>query len=348
MKVNSALYTSAITLILLQFVSTAAVYAAGEEAYKQGVKDYKGRDFRSAAEHFRKSIVEGNASAHTWLYMAHSYAAAGDKLKAYDAYKRVERMFSGKPAGQMAAAGIKKLGNLSSLRNRNIIKRSSGDKRGLPKSTNPDDWRSLPFKDRVIIYPANEQFGHPEVSKATEEIVRRAILTLPNHFYRTLEKGGVTVTIVPNIIDKWPDMVKNNALDKAAQELAKVGGRCYDRDVHIWQNGLVPGTLKADEAQKNDVLLNSTYHELGHAYDDCLGTYSQKSEAIKLYKADVEAMPPAFRKYLIYFAAGTTNSCSEACAELTAELLGSKVEEAKACAKYFPKLRKLVREKTGL
>ena len=354
-------HLSSIAICLLIAVSlplSPSVMAAGESSYQSGEAAYKQRKYAKAAELFWQSINEGNASAHAWLYMAHAYSAAGNREKAVDSYKRVAQIFKGQPAERIALSGLQKALNrpTSNIDTRVITTSTVGVNStatsmrpiSKPKTLNPDEYRILPLTDRVIVWRANPRFGHPNVTDTSVGAVSSAIRRLPKNIYKLLEDGGVTITIAPNIIDKWPDMVKNDSLDGAAQNLAQESGRCYGRDVHVWQNALANNSLSVNATRSSGFMVRSLYHELGHAVDDCLGRYSSSAEALKLHEQDVKEMPDVLRIKMNYYTQSGEKGCSEACAELFSNLLGANDSDAVICAQYFRRLNHFVRRKVKL
>lgn len=349
-------------LLTLTLAFPSSGIAAGESQYQSGLVAYKQKRYAEAADLFWQSITEGNSSAHAWLYMAHSYTAAGNKEKALDTYQQITQIFKGQPAEKMALAGIQKAsrmpaGRTASSSASTTTTASSSNTTATasppqpiskPKTQNPNDYRSLPLRDRVIVYKAHRKFGHPEVTPASADVVTTAIRRLPKHIYKILEDGGVTITVAPNIIDKWPDMVKNDSLDVDAQNLAQEGGRCYGRDVHVWQHSIQNGSLAVKGASNTGFILCSLYHELGHAVDDCMGSYSSSAEALKLHEQDVKEMPDNMRTKLNYYTQSGQKGCSEACAELFSQLLGAEDSDAVNCAIYFRRLQHFLRQKVRL
>lgn len=91
---------------------TAPVLAQQKTAqahFQEGVKHYKAGQYKSAAPLFWKSINEGNATPQAWLYMAHSYNAAGNKHKAIKTYKRIAKIFKDTKAARVAQTAVRKL-----------------------------------------------------------------------------------------------------------------------------------------------------------------------------------------------------------------------------------------------
>ena len=90
----------------------APVLSQNQEAqayFDGGVKQYKAGQFKSAAPLFWKSINKGNATPQAWLYMAHSYNAAGNKYEAIKTYKQIAKIYKNTKAARVAQTAIRKL-----------------------------------------------------------------------------------------------------------------------------------------------------------------------------------------------------------------------------------------------
>ena len=110
MKLNPWVTSISIVLILLSVQAPGlAESSSGISYYQAGLGAYKAGKYKTAAAYFWQSITAGNATPHAWLYMAHSYAGAGNKYKAIESYRKVASIFKGTPAERMALTAIKRL-----------------------------------------------------------------------------------------------------------------------------------------------------------------------------------------------------------------------------------------------
>lgn len=133
-------------LALSNFTPGFAQNTAGKIEYKAGLAAYKAGNYKTAATYFWKSITAGNATVHAWLYMAHSYSAAGNKNKAIETYRKVASIFKGTEAEKMALSAIKKLDPHNTWK----VKRSGAGKKISSYSSISSTNANLPKRARVF------------------------------------------------------------------------------------------------------------------------------------------------------------------------------------------------------
>lgn len=193
------------------------------------------------------------------------------------------------------------------------------------------------LRDRIAVVPP--LLDHPPVSPITVEAVRRAIDKLPAPIYDLLDKSGATITLAPNIIDKWPDagdLAKPFVQD---QTLGEEPGRTYGRDLYLYEREKVRGSTQLKEAQSPEFVVSILYQLLGHALDDVLGLPSNDPAFREALANDKENMTSAERESLSYFLVPM---------ECFAECAGSAIGGRKGTARHFPQASAWVRRKLSL
>jgi hypothetical protein len=266
------------TTLLLFFLTSLGLQlqpaiAAGESEYAKAMISYKKHLYQDAATQFWDSINKGNTSAAPWLHMAESNLAAGNTNDAIKNFHSVVKIYKGTHEASVAEAQLKKL--------------------------EPNGYRAL--KDRVsIMAPAP---GDPAVSQASIQTIKRAIDALPTFVYNILDDAGTTVTIGPNIIDKWPDGLLTPKPGMEEIMLSQENGRVYDRDIYIYEravtNPKVSKQLGPPYSQR--VMRTNFLYLIGHALDDCMGKLSSLKSFTEEYQEDVKGIPPELRKELNYY-----------------------------------------------
>jgi tetratricopeptide (TPR) repeat protein len=207
----------------------------------------------------------------------------------------------------------------------------------------PPAGTQIEFKHRINVVPP--QFDHPPVSESTIQTVSHVVETLPPNIYEILDRGGATVNISPNITDKWPDMLKGK-LDAEGLHLAQDAARCYGRDVYIYERKLIAGTTRlGDEIFDSASVTNVLYHEMGHALDECSGTFTKSKEFLDLYQEEVDSMSEEARNRLWYYTKPGYTGGREAFAETFAGLMGANGKDTDEVRNNFPRMRGWVRNK---
>lgn len=209
----------------------------------------------------------------------------------------------------------------------------------------PESSKSEEFKHRIYI--VKPRFNHQAVRQETINLVTRVVDNLPHNVYEALDKGGATVNISPNMVDKWPDSLKN--MDAAGLKLAQDHARCYSGGhVYIYERPLVAGTTNLGPPFGEVGIRNVLYHELGHALDWSTGRFSITPEVLKIHTADVQSMSPELKKELWYFSSIGEKGCGEAVAETFAGLMGANGTYTSRVIRGFPRLRLWLKDKFKL
>jgi len=210
----------------------------------------------------------------------------------------------------------------------------------------PADPKKLPFNKRIFVVPP--LFGHAPVRPKTIKMAQDVVNGLPKHIYDLLDKGGATINLAPNIIDKWPGSGDGHRPGPLDIVMGEEIGHCYDRDVYLYEAPIVRGTTKLRRYTSDAALKENLYLGIGHAIDDCYGIFSIKPPVPGLYYADIDAMPENVRQDLIEFSIMDQGGCSMTCSELIGLMLGSNYTTQNNPLDHFPRTTKYLRDKLKL
>jgi len=321
-----------IAILALASCSTADVAAASTDAnYTDGLAAYKKADYKSAARYFHAAATGPNSSASAWLYLGHSYAGSSDRARAVQVYRSMIAKYRGTPEAQIAASSLSKLAPAAAA----ATPAAAAATPGAPAAT-----AQKTLLDRITLYPP--KFGHQPISTQTADTVREVVRALPAGIKKILDENGATITIAPNIIDKWPgsgDGLKPGASDTT---MGEEGGRTYGRDVHVYEREQIRGTNNLKDIRPQVEIKSTTQHELGHAVDDCMGLSIDNT--YKGYiKLDLADMPGDVSNKLSYF-----HTPGEACAEMIAGLcFGPEDDDGQRALvlQYFPRVKRFIKDK---
>lgn len=210
--------------------------------------------------------------------------------------------------------------------------------------------RTIPAKPQTLedrIFVVEPKFGHPAVDEGTVEMVKKAVSQLPSYVHSVLEKGGATINIAPNMTDRFPETLRGN-MSRETFELAQGGGRCYGRDVYLYERSLLEGSKELGVRRPLGDMRNQVLHEIGHAVDDCLGNYSKTQVVLDLHSLDVSDIEPGLRGRLSYFTTSGPKGSMEACAELFSGFAGATGKDTDSVTKSFPRLSLWLRKKLDM
>ncbi len=320
-----------ILTLLLLVLSTEPALTANSSDYSAGVEAYKTGDYKKAAQKFHSAVTGGCDSAAAWLYLGHSYNASGDRTRAAQVYRTIAVKFKGGSEEMIALATLRKIEPPAVPAKTASV---NGPAAKTPQATH--------FVDRITLYPP--KFGHQPISHETAETVKSVARGLPPHILKILDESGATITVAPNIIDKWPgsgDGLKPGVPDTT---MGEEPGRTYGHDVHIYEREQIRGSTELKAVRSQSEIRHTTLHEIGHALDDSSGPLSNSSIFKNILKQDLDEMPADVATKVSYYAAA-----GEACAEVLKGLLGGYDDSSCALVlEHMPRVKRLLKEKFRL
>ncbi len=307
--------------------------ATPEEAqleYSAGVMDYQKRFYRSAAQHFKASVdKDPQAKSHCLrrLYLAHSYAALRELDKAIPLYQDLINNCFGSPEAKLAKECMERL--------------QPSAKINLGKG----------LMNRITILAPIESRGiakHPPVSGQFVALIKSTVQRFPPAIYSALDQSNCTITIGPNIVDKWPDCGDELAPGKKTK-LSEDVGRTYGMDVYFWERPLVdgPGGKKMLGPAFDSALVREwVYTLMGHVVCEIDGV-NEDPLLIDAYKKDCEGIPEFERDdpSVVFYTTQKQMGPGEVAAGVLEELLSQKKGRT---MELFPRSTVWVRKKFKL
>lgn len=248
--------------------------AEAQLEYSAGLMDYKKGSFRTAAAHFKASIdKDPQAQSHCLrrLYLAHSYAALKELDKAIPLYQDLINNCFGSPEAKFAKECMEKLQPKSQV--------------SLGKG----------IMNRITILAPIESKSigkHQAVSSNFITMVKSTLQSLPAEIYRILDNSNCTITLGPNIVDKWPDCGNELAPGKTTK-LSEDPARTYGMDIYLWERPLEDGPHNQKvlgQAFSNALSKFSFYTQIGHVVCEIEGV-NEDPMLIQAYKQDVDGIP---------------------------------------------------------
>jgi len=328
MKVKRAL-----TLLVMLFIQASA-FASVE----QGIEEFKKKNYASALTQFSQHLKDHPDDLNINYYAGMCYQLTGKTGDAIKHYRKVAEIDPNSKAAAQVRPLLAKYGIKFSAP---TVSQTPGGTR-LPSDpfAATEAARKLPFKERIIVVPP--KFGHKPVSSITVATARGIISRLPQKIYNILDKGGATINLAPNIIDKWPGSGDGMKPGSSHTTMGEEGGRTYDHDVHVYEREAMRNSNELKDIRDQSEIYNALLHEIGHAVDDCSNSISKTKPYEDAHNIDVSNMPAkAVSNYY-------TSDPSEGFAEIMAFLLGGNDSDAKSAGEYFPRTKAIIRSKLGI
>lgn len=317
----------------MSFIFQPTAFANHAEAqleYAAGIMDYQKGKYRSAAAHFKASVEKApDVPAHALrrLYLAHCFAALKELDKAIPLYQEVINNGFGSAEAKFAQECIDKL------------KPKSSDKSSLGQA---GTLKGLIHRITVL----EPKAGHPPVSSEYIGMIKTTVANLPPDIYKIIDKGGCTITLAPNIVDKWPDAGNESAPGKEHIKLSQDLGRTYGADIFMWERPLLLGG-KNQLGPQFPLVASRTFFfgQIAHAVCECTHVNEDKA-FMEEFKKDVDALDPDEKKEEHFYISQEKVGPSEVAAEAVANYLDRDMNDR--VQSHFPKCYKWIKERFRL
>lgn len=320
----------ALLALMLCLTTHTTAQAEALNSYGLGIKAYQDKRYLIAVEMFKAALNENNKNALTWLYLAHAYSGAGDKKQAIATYQNITSCFAGTAEANLARQCLAQLEK----------PQNSGNS---PPQTMPGNGMAMSSKtgllERITVYPPRA--GHPAVSQATVTAVKTAVSRLPPSILKILDKAGATITIAPNIEDKWPGSGEELKPWEPDVTLGEEGGRTYGHHIHIYERAKERGSSRLKEMRSTMEIVRNLHHELGHAIDSALDNPSSDPRFQAELQADLASLNNSERMRVAPY-----QDPGECFSEVTGCLLSR--QNGDIAADSFPHARAWIRCKLNL
>jgi len=216
----------------------------------------------------------------------------------------------------------------------------------LPKTGAPGQ-NSTTLMGRTVVNPP--AFNHPAVSEASIQAVKNAILALPAPLRMKLDQKGARVIISPNMIDRWPDSVKDLPEKDPQPTLAEQPGRIYGGvDMCVYERPKKRGTTDLGAARAPAYIQLQVGDMCFQVLDGDTMTLSKDPDLRKEYEADKNQIPADARAKVAEFTKPDDWGARETCAELFGSMMGGRNENTNNLYKYFPRVKKWLIAKLGI
>ena len=314
------------------------VWAGGEAEFQKGVALYKAKRYQDSAAYLEKALASGCGSSDCYLYLGKAHYGAGNSKMAIKRFSEAAEAFKGLPAGDIARKMVLRLDPQGKLAKPTA-------RASAPKATAPGQKVYSGLAGRITVTPPH--FGHKPVSQATIKAIRDAVLSLPPHLRKRLEDAGASISISPNMIDKWPDSIKDLPENTPTLNLAEVSGRIYGKEMNIYESAKVRGSTALKQARPPSMMRHTVLNESVQILDDIMNI-SGDPELRKLYEKDKQRVPDSAKAKLATFLKNDDWGPRETCAEMGAAMLGGGDEFTADLYRYFPNTKAWLKSKLGI
>jgi hypothetical protein len=316
--------------------------AANDPEFDAAMAAYKVRDFKRAIAHFSRSIQNGNRTASVYLFSGYAFSNLNDLPHAYQTYEIITKSFKGSPEAKEAAELMEKIKPSLTPGGAAASKNAAGTVTPSASAT-PG---AAGLMGRIEVTPP--QFSHPAVSKATIEAAQQAVAALPKPLRAKLDASAAKVIISPNMIDKWPESVKDLPESSDAPTLAELPGRIYGMDMCVYERAKVRGNTGLKEPRPPAVIRLQVANMCFQVLDGDAMTISKDPACRTAWESDKASIPESMESKLWTFMKTDDWGPRETCSELFGSMLGGRDESTDNLYRYFPNTKKWLAAKMGI
>jgi hypothetical protein len=212
----------------------------------------------------------------------------------------------------------------------------------IPPQVNP---AGATLISRIVVNPP--AFHHPAISEASIQAVKNAIKALPGPLRTKLDQSAARVIISPNMIDRWPDSVKDLPEKDPAPTLAELPGRIYGLDMCVYERPKKRGTTDLGPARAPAFIQLQVGDMCFQLLDDMM-TLSKDPALRKEWNQDKEHIPPQAQASVAEFTKLDDWGPRETCAEMFGSMMGGRDENTDNLYKYFPRVKKWLISRMGI
>jgi len=313
---------------------------ASDPDFDAGMAAYKASDYKGALAHFSRSIERGNRTAPVYLFSGFTFAALKQPQRAYQTYQIVTTSFKGSPEAKAAAELMEQL--RPQLPQTSTALRPTATPAATTQSVAA---ATIGLMSRIIV--TAPMFNHPAVSKASIQAAQQAIAALPQPLRARLDASNARVTISPNMIDRWPDSLKDLPESDPTPTLAELPGRIYDQDMSVYERAKVRGSTALKEARPPAYIRLQVANMCFQLLDDMM-TISKDPALREVWESDKAAVPPSLEPKLATFMKSDDWGPRETCSELFGSMMGGSDENTDSLYRYFPRTKKWLVAKLGI
>lgn len=198
---------------------------------------------------------------------------------------------------------------------------------------------------RIVVNPP--EFKHPAVSEASIQAVKNAIIALPEPLRTKLDQSKARVIISPNMIDRWPNSVKDLIETDPAPTLAEQPGRIYDLDMCVYERPKKRGTTDLGPARAPEYIQLQVGDMCFQVLDDMM-TLSKDPALRNEWNEDKKLIPPEVQPKVGNFMKLDDWGPRETCAEMFGSMMGGHNENTDNLYKYFPRVKQWLITRLGI
>ena len=324
--------------------------AAKSQAFQNGVSLFNAKRFDEASAYFTNVVKSEPTNAEAYYYLATCQAMVGDEPAAKRLYEYVVKYFPDTPAGASSKQYLDahatlnaKAAEANAATTQKQMKQLASTIEGLKKSAT-----TAPASLNSLVEVVRARADRPNVSAEAVAAIKGAVDKLPPSVKNFLWTHGVRIYVTPTVEDYSPGVKYQEARGYEGGTYKSCPAFYHNRKIVIAERTMDEGDESIRDAFPPNSMVNSLYHETGHAMDFCLDGISHSDEFKHAYLLDSAHVEPSVANTLKYYLQKSEDGQEECCAELIGLLLGQTERHTTEMRATFPLTLKLLKAKLGL
>ncbi len=331
---NPRILVSCLVLCLLlsqDLMLCCSCVLAADARFDTALALYGQRRYKEAGSMFLQVLRADPHNGNAYFYAANCYYAQGDIPTATKMYNDIINAYPNTTASVSAKQVLDRVQPPVSSKSP-AGKRAAGASAGHHSREVSTD---APASIASLINVVRARKDRPPVTAGLIKAVTAAVDGLPPSVKGILWNSSIKINITPTIEDYKPGL-------KYEQARGYEGGTykscpaLYDGSIVLAEHTLNEEDESVDHTFSATDVVNSFYHESGHALDNCLNDFSQDEEFKHAYLLDVAKIDPETAEELRYFLQKSAAGQEECCAELIGLLLGQTERHTAKMRASFP------------
>lgn len=323
-------------LLIANLFCGSACFANGE--YTTALDLYNKKQYPQAAQYFEIASLSDPANVSANYYAGYCFYLAGRRSEAVKSFWRLADAFPSRREGIQAHEFLKRLD--SDYAKHMAGKSSSSIVTSLNKSEPKIDTKLTTRQLVDSLVKVKSSTGKlANVSPAFVEKIKELLIEMPRPVLLLLKDCGGSVLISPSVVEH--DMRIQNTTPRGWAEdfdWKSSPALTHGNQVVVSQYRL---NTRTGEYVDTTPEIGVVRHEMGHAIDYCMDSYTDSVEFKHAYLLDAAQVPVELQKRLDYFLQKASSGPSEAFAELFCYKMGGetdhyRIESCELVHKYFP------------
>lgn len=320
--------------------------AARSALFQSGIQLYNARRYEEASRYFTEVVKKEPYNSEAFYYLGTCQHLIGDSTACIRLYEYIVKHFPESQAAVSAKQYLEKNSSIASAAasgNQQQMKDAVGALQSAIKKAS-----TAPASMQSLVQIVRARADRPNVSESAVLAIKQAVDRLPPSVKNVLWTSGVRIFVTPTVEDYEPGCKYQEARGYEGGTYKSCPAFYQNRKIVIAEHTMDEGDESIKDAFPPNQMVNSLYHETGHALDFCLDGISHSEEFKHAYLLDSAHVEPSAAHTLRYYLQKSEDGQEECCAELIGTLLGQTERHTAEMRATFPLTLKVLKTKLGL